>query len=442
MFESLQDKLGAVFKKLRGRGKLTEKDVDLALREVRMVLLEADVSLKVVKEFINKVREKAVGEEVWTSLTPGQLVIKFVRDELTALMGGEASSIHLAPQPPTIIMLIGLNGAGKTTSAGKLARYFKEKGHFPLLAAADVYRPAAIAQLKIFGEKLGIPVFTLGEGQTPENISKGAVSHASSTGKDVVIIDTAGRLHVDEELMKELSDLKNSVKPHETLLVVDAMTGQDAVNIAETFNSRLGIDGVIITKLDGDARGGAALSVKSVTGKPIKFAGMGEKLEALEPFHPDRIVSRILGMGDVLGLIEKAETAFSEEQAKELEKKFRRQEFTLQDFLDQIQQVKKMGPIQQIMQMIPGVSAAMKDMPIDDKQIGRVEAIIRSMTPRERKDPGVLNASRKRRVAAGCGMEVSDVNRLLKQYDMSKKMFKQFADVEKFKKNLPFKLPF
>ncbi len=442
MFESLQDKLGAIFKKLRGRGKLSEQDVDLALREVRIALLEADVSLKVVKDFIAKVREKAVGEAVWNSLTPGQLVVKFVKDELVELMGAEKPGIRLAPQPPTVIMLAGLNGAGKTTSSGKLALYFKEKGHFPLLVATDIYRPAAIAQLRVLGEKLGVPVYTLGEKQTPVNICKGALAQAQSTGRDVVIVDTAGRLHIDEELMSELIEIKDKIKPHETLLVVDSMTGQDAVNIADSFNKQIDIDGVILTKLDGDARGGAALSVKAVTGKPIKFVGMGEKLDALEIFHADRIVSRILGMGDVLGLIEKAESAFSEEQARELEKKFRKQEFSLQDFLDQIQQVKKMGPIQHLLEMIPGFSSALKDMPIDDKQVGHVEAIIRSMTPRERKDPSVLNASRKRRVAAGSGMEVADVNRLLKQYDMSKKMFKQFGDLEKMKKGLPFKLPF
>ena len=442
MFESLQDKLGSIFKKLRGRGKLSEQDVDLALREVRIALLEADVSLKVVKDFISKVRVKAVGEAVWNSLTPGQLVVKFVKDELVELMGSEKAIIHLAPQPPTVIMLAGLNGAGKTTSSGKLALYFKEKGHSPLLVATDIYRPAAITQLRVLGEKLGVPVYTLGDKQTPVNICKGAIAQAFSTGNDIVIIDTAGRFHIDEELMRELIDIKTNIKLSETLLVVDAMTGQEAVNIAESFNNQIGIDGVILTKLDGDARGGAALSVKAVTGKPIKFAGMGEKLEALEPFNADRIVSRILGMGDVLGLIEKAESAYTEEQAKELERKFRKQEFTLQDFLEQIQQVKKMGPIQNLLAMIPGISNALKDMPIDDKQVRHVEAIIQSMTPKERKEPSILNASRKKRIAAGCGMEVSDVNRLIKQYDMSKKMFKQFGDLGKMKKGMPFNLPF
>lgn len=442
MFESLQDKLGSIFKKLRGRGKLSEQDVDLALREVRIALLEADVSLKVVKDFISKVRAKSVGEAVWNSLTPGQLVVKFVKDELVELMGAGKASIMLAPQPPTVIMLAGLNGAGKTTTSGKLALYFKEKGHSPLLVATDIYRPAAITQLRVLGEKLGVPVYSLGDKQSPVNICKGAVSQASSTGRDIVIIDTAGRFHIDEELMRELIDIKTNIRLDETLLVVDAMTGQEAVNIAESFNNQIGIDGVILTKLDGDARGGAALSVKAVTGKPVKFAGMGEKLEALEPFNADRIVSRILGMGDVLGLIEKAESAYSEDQVKELERKFRKQEFSLQDFLEQIQQVRKMGPIQSLLSMIPGFSSALKDMPIDDSQVAHVEAIIQSMTPKERKEPSVLNASRKRRIASGSGMQVSDVNRLIKQYDMSKKMFKQFGNLDKMKKNLPFKLPF
>lgn len=444
MFESLQEKLGSVFKNLRSRGKLTEEDVDVALREVRVALLEADVSLRVVREFIAKVREKAVGEAVWKSLTPGQLVVRFVRDELLELMGNENAKVHLAPQPPTVILMAGLQGAGKTTSAGKLARYFKDKNHRPLLVAADIYRPAAISQLKVLGETISVPVYSMGDKQDPVNICKAAVSQAQSAGNDIVIIDTAGRLHIDEELMDELKRIKDAVKPQEILLVVDSMTGQDAVNIAQNFNSQLAVDGIVLTKLDGDARGGAALSVKAVTGKPVKFVGVGEKLDALEPFYPDRIVSRILGMGDVLGLIEKAEASFSQEQAQELERKFRRAEFTLQDFLDQLQQVKKMGPLRQLLEMIPGFSpAALKDMPIDDKQVGRVEAIIRSMTVRERMDPSILNAGRRRRIAGGSGTTVADVNQLLKQFEMSRKMFKQFADMDKMKKGFPgFKLPF
>lgn len=442
MFESLQDKLGSIFKKLRGAGKLSEKDVDVALREVRIVLLEADVNLKVVREFISRVREKVVGEQVWNSLTPGQLVIKFVKDELTEIMGGSNVGVTLPSKPPAVIMLAGLNGAGKTTSAGKLALYFKDRGHTPLLVAADLYRPAAADQLKILGDKISIPVYSDKNETDPVKVCRSGIDHARSNGRDVVILDTAGRLHIDEELMQELERVSKEISPDETLLAVDAMTGQDAVNIASTFNERIGVDGVILTKLDGDARGGAAFSIKYVTGKPIKFIGMGEKIEALEPFHPDRIVSRILGMGDVLGLIEKAESAYTDEQARELEKKFRKKEFSLQDFLDQIRQIRKMGPIRQIMEMIPGFSNLMKDMPIDEKQIGRVEAIICSMTPKERRDPSIFNASRKRRVAAGSGVEVADVNRLLKQYDMSKKMFKQFADFDKMKKNMPFRLPF
>ncbi len=442
MFETLQDKLSSIFKKLRGRGKLKKEDVDLALREVRVALLEADVNLKVVKSFMSRVKEKAVGSAVWESLSPGQQVIKFVRDELMELMGNEAAEINLSKKPPTIIMMAGLNGAGKTTSSGKLAGLFKSQGHTPLLVAADVYRPAAIKQLETLGEKLQIPVFTMGDRQDPVLICKSAAAHALSTGRDIVIIDTAGRMHVDEELMEELSRIKEAIEPHEILLAVDAMTGQDAVNIAESFNSRLDITGVILTKLDGDARGGAALSVKEVTGKPIKFVGMGEKLDALEPFHPDRIVSRILGMGDVLSLIEKAESAFSEEEAKALEAKFRKQEFTLQDFLDQLQRIKKMGPLKSLLEMIPGFAQATKDMPIEEKQIARVEAIIRSMTMKERTDPSILNASRKKRIARGSGTEVRDVNSLVNQYRASKKMFKQFADMEKMHKNLPFRLPF
>jgi len=444
MFESLQEKLGNIFRKLRGRGKLTEKDVDLALREVRQALLEADVSLKVVRDFVRKVREKAVGEAVWKSLTPGQLVIKFVKDELLELMGSSSSRLELASQPPTVIMIVGLHGSGKTTSSGKLALHLKEKGHHPMLVATDIYRPAAITQLQVLGEKLEIPVYTLGEKQTPVNICKGAIKAAAQTGRDIIIVDTAGRLHIDEDLMKELVDMRDSVQPHQILLVVDAMTGQDAVNIAERFNQALNIDGVVLTKLDGDARGGAALSVKAVTGKPIKFVGTGEKLEALEVFHPDRMTSRILGMGDVLGLIEKAEASFDMEKAEEFERKLRTQELSLDDFLQQLQQVRSMGPIDQLLGMIPGMSAgAMKNVAVDEKQLSRIEAIIQSMTPLERNSPVVLNASRKRRVANGSGVQVADVNRLLKQYDMAKKMVKQIAHMGKGKgKGMGMNLPF
>lgn len=445
MFESLQEKLGNIFRKLRSRGKLTEKDVDLALREVRQALLEADVNLKVVKEFVKKVRDRAVGEAVWKSLTPGQLVIKFVRDELMELMGSTSARLEMAPQPPTVIMITGLHGSGKTTTAGKLALHLKEKGHHPLLVATDIYRPAAITQLKVLGERLDVPVYTLGEKQSPVNIGKGALKAARETGRDIVIIDTAGRLHIDEELMNELVDLKSNVKPNEVILVVDAMTGQDAVNIADSFNKALEIDSVILTKMDGDARGGAALSVKSVTGKPIKFIGLGEKLEALEVFHPDRMASRILGMGDVLGLIEKAEQAMDLEKAEELERKLRSQDLSLDDFLTQLQQVRSMGPLDQLIDMIPGFSGmgAMKGMVVDEKQLNRIEAIIQSMTPYERNSPIILNASRKKRIASGSGVEVADVNRLLKQYEMAKKMLKQFAQMDKKKKGpAGFKFPF
>ena len=429
MFESLQEKLSTIFRKLRGRGKLTEKDVDLALREVRQALLEADVNLRVVKDFVKKVRERAVGEAVWKSLTPGQLVIKFVKDELVELMGNTSARLELSSQPPTVIMITGLHGSGKTTSAGKLALHLKEKGHHPLLVATDIYRPAAITQLQVLGEKLDVPVYTLGEKASPVNICKGAMKAAREGGRDVVIIDTAGRLHIDEELMAELVEIKDNIKPHEVILVVDAMTGQDAVNIADSFNKALSIDGVILTKMDGDARGGAALSVKAVTGKPIKFIGIGEKLEALEVFHPDRMTSRILGMGDVLGLIEKAEQAFDMEKAEELEKKLRSQDLSLDDFLEQLQQVRSMGPIDQLIDMIPGMSGmgAMKNVMVDEKQLARIEAIIQSMTQQERNSPVILNASRRRRIANGSGTEVSDVNRLLKQYDMAKKMIKQLG---------------
>jgi len=445
VFEGLADKLQQTFKKLRGRGKLSESDVNDALREVRMALLEADVNFKVVKDFVAKVRERAVGHEVLDSLTPAQQVIKIVNDELTALMGGTQSRIAISPKPPTVVMLVGLQGAGKTTTAGKLALHLKKQNKRPLLVAADVYRPAAITQLQVLGEKLDIPVFAPGDQEKPVAIARKAVEHALAYANDIVIIDTAGRLHINAELMDELKAIKQTVRPHEILLVVDAMTGQDAVTVAESFNSDLGLDGVILTKLDGDARGGAALSVKAVTGCPIKFAGMGEKLEALEPFHPDRMASRILGMGDVLSLIEKAEAAIDIEKAQALEKKLRKEEFTFDDFLDQLQQVRKLGSIDQILGMIPGMGGLTKKLQgaeFDENQLKQVEAIIRSMTKKERRNPDIINGSRRKRIAAGSGTRVQDVNRLLKQFADARKMMKQFQQAQKSGKKGGFRLPF
>nr|WP_320146055.1 signal recognition particle protein [uncultured Anaeromusa sp.] len=446
IFEGLADKLQSTFKKLRGRGKINEADVTEALREVRMALLEADVHFKVVKDLIARIKERAVGQEVLESLTPAQQVVKIVNDELTELMGGTQSRITISPKPPTVVMLVGLQGAGKTTTVGKLGQYLKKQGKNPLLVAADVYRPAAIKQLQVLGEQLSIPVFTMEEPK-PVEIAKQAMEHAKLYARDVVIIDTAGRLHINEELMQELKDIKSAVKPHEILLVVDAMTGQDAVNVAESFNGDLGLDGIILTKLDGDARGGAALSVKAVTGCPIKFAGMGEKLDALEPFHPDRMASRILGMGDVLTLIEKAQASIDLEQAKEMERKLRKDDFTLEDFLDQLQQVKKLGPLDKIMEMLPGMNQLKKnqDIQIDEKEIAHVEAIIRSMTRAERRDPNLINGSRRKRIAAGSGTRVQDVNKLLKQFVEARKMMKRFKDMQKMGKNKlssMFKMPF
>ncbi|MPL60382.1 Signal recognition particle protein [bioreactor metagenome] len=445
-FEGLADKLQQTFKKLRGRGKLSEIDVNDAMREVRMALLEADVNFKVVKDFITKIKERAVGQEVLESLTPGQHVIKIVNEELTNLMGGTQSRITISSRPPTIVMLVGLQGAGKTTTAGKLALLLKKQNKRPLLVAADVYRPAAIKQLQVLGEQLEMPVFTLEDNKNPVEIAEQAIDYALSHARDMVIIDTAGRLHINQELMQELKSIKGTVKPHEILLVVDAMTGQDAVTVAETFNNDLGIDGVILTKLDGDARGGAALSVKAVTGQPIKFAGIGEKLDALEPFHPDRMASRILGMGDVLSLIEKAQSAMDFEQAKDMEKKLRKEDFTLDDFLDQLQQVKKLGPLEQVLSMLPGMGnmKQLKDVKIDEKELSRVEAVIKSMTKKERRDPALINGSRRKRIAMGSGTRVQDVNKLLKQFAEAKKMMKRFQGMQKSgKKSLGgFKLPF
>jgi len=426
MFQGLSEKLQATFKRLRGKGKLTEADVNEALREVRMALLEADVNFKVVKDFVAKVKERSIGQEILESLAPGQHVIKIVHEEMIALLGGVVSKIQIAPKPPTVILLVGLQGAGKTTHAAKLAHLLKKQGKRPLLVACDIYRPAAIKQLEVLGEQIKVSVFSLGQ-QPPVDIAKASLQYANAHGHDVVLIDTAGRLHINEELMEELHQIKAVAKPHEILLVVDAMTGQDAVNVAESFHRELGLDGVILTKLDGDTRGGAALSVKAVTGCPIKFAGVGEKVEALEPFHPDRMASRILGMGDVLTLIEKAQQSFDEKKAKEMEQKLRKNEFTLDDFLDQMQQLKKMGPLQSILEMIPGIGKQLKDVQIDEKEMAHVEAIIFSMTPEERRKPALIKDSRKKRIARGSGTSVQQVGRLLKQFEQMQKMMKQFS---------------
>ena len=426
-FEGLTEKISAAFKKLRGKGRLTEADVKAAMREIRLALLEADVSYKVVKDFINKVSARAVGIDVLESLTPAQMIVKIVNEELTALMGSENQKLYMASQPPTIVMLVGLQGAGKTTNGAKLAGMFKKQGKRPLLVACDIYRPAAIKQLQVVGEKLEIPVFEMGQ-TNPVEIAKAAVAHAIRHGNDMVFLDTAGRLHVDEQLMDELKSIKAAVNPTEIILVVDAMTGQDAVNAAQTFNEWLDIDGVMLSKMDGDARGGAALSVKAVTGKPIKFVGMGEKLDQIEAFHPGRMASRILGMGDVLTLIEKAEQAFDAKKAAELEQKLRSNKFTLQDYYDQLVQLKGMGSMEDIMGMMPGMKPGMlKDAKVDEKAMARTEAIILSMTPHERENPGVLNSSRKKRIAAGSGVKVEEVNRLLKQYEMMNTLIKQFS---------------
>ncbi len=425
-FESLTEKLSNAFKKLRSKGKLTESDVKEAMREVRLALLEADVNFKVAKDFTNRVTEKAVGTEILESLTPGQQVVKLVNDELVELMGGAAARIAVPNHPPCIIMLCGLQGSGKTTHAGKLAYMMRKEGRHPLLVACDVYRPAAIEQLKVVGAKAGVEVFEMGQ-INPVKITQEALKYAKDHGNDTVIIDTAGRLHIDEALMNELKEVKAAVKPHEIMLVVDAMTGQDAVNVAKSFNEALGIDGVILTKLDGDTRGGAALSVRAVTGKPIKFVGTGEKQEDLEPFYPSRMASRILGMGDVLSLIEKAEQNLDEKNALELQQKLKTSTFDFNDLLAQFQQMRKMGPLKNLIGMIPGMSQQLGDVEIDDRMIDRIEAIIYSMTPREREKPDLLNASRKRRIAAGSGMKVEDVNRLVKQIEMMQKMFKQMG---------------
>ena len=442
-FEGLSDRLEAAFKKLRSKGALTESDVKEAMREVRLALLEADVNYKVAKDFTKTVTERAIGTNVMESLTPSQMVIKIVNEELTNLMGGTKSRLNTANHPPTIVMMCGLQGSGKTTHSAKLALMLKNKGHRPLLVGCDVYRPAAIKQLEVVGEKAGVPVFQLGQ-INPVEIAKKAVAHAKDHGYDYVFLDTAGRLHVDEELMTELKNIKSEVHPHEIMLVVDSMTGQDAVNVATSFNEALGIDGLLLTKLDGDSRGGAALSARAVTGKPIKFAGVGEKLDDLDVFHPDRMASRILGMGDVLSLIEKAETALDEKKAEELEKKLMQNKFDLNDLMDQMLELRKMGSMKDLLSMIPGVGKKLKDADVDESGIDKTLAIIRSMTPKERAKPEIINSSRKRRIAAGCGMQVEDVNRLLTQYKQMQKLFKQMngkGAKKKMKRMFPGGMP-
>ncbi len=445
VFEGLTGRLQETFNKLRGKGRVSEEDVNNAMREVRLALLESDVNFRVVKDFISRVKERAVGQEVLKSLTPGQQVIKVVNEELTTLMGGTQSKLLLASKPPTIIMMVGLQGAGKTTHTGKLAKHLLKQNKQPLLVAADIYRPAAIKQLQVLGEQLDLPVFSMGDEVSPVKIAKKSIEYAKEEHRDVVLIDTAGRLHIDNELMDELIKIKENVDPTEILLVVDAMTGQDAVNVAQSFNENLGLTGVILTKLDGDTRGGAAISVKAVTGCPIKFVGMGEKLDLLEPFYPDRMASRILGMGDVLTLIEKAQANVDEEKARELERKIRKAEFSFEDFLDQLDQLKKMGPLEDVLGMLPGMGKVkgLKDLKVDDKQVDRVEAIVRSMTKEEKAHPEILNANRRRRIANGSGTSIQDVNRLLKQFEDMKKMMKQFSGMgKKGKKGKGFKFPF
>lgn len=441
IFESLSDRLQQTFKKLRGHGKLTEDDVNEAMREVRIALLEADVNFKVVKNFVKTVKERAIGQEVLETLTPAQVVVKIVDEELTALMGGTQSRINMSPQPPTILMMVGLQGAGKTTSVGKLGLALKKQGKRPLLVADDIYRPAAITQLEVIGKQLSLPVFKKEGCKDAVEIANEAIAYSQSHMNDVVIIDTAGRLQIDEKLMQELRDIKGAVHPHEILLVVDAMTGQESVNVAQSFNETLGLDGVVMTKLDGDARGGAALSIKAVTGVPIKFVGLGEKLEPLEPFHPDRMASRILGMGDVLSLVEKAQQTFDAEEAQKMAKKLRKDEFTLDDFLSQMQQVKKLGSLENILGMIPGMGGLKKqlegqDIDLNGKEMRQIEAIIHSMTPKERADISIINGSRRKRIAQGSGTRVQDVNKLLKQFGEMKKMMKKMKKM-KGKKGMP-----
>ncbi|EKN63857.1 signal recognition particle protein [Schinkia azotoformans] len=444
-FEGLADRLQNTIQRIRGKGKVTEDDVNEMMREVRLALLEADVNFKVVKDFIKRVKERAVGQEVMKSLTPGQQVIKVVQEELTELMGGSQSKIAVSNRPPTVVMMVGLQGAGKTTTTGKLSNLLRKKyNRKPLLVAADIYRPAAIKQLETLGKQLNIPVFSLGDQVSPVEIAKQAVEKAKEDHHDYVLIDTAGRLHIDETLMDELKQIKELAKPDEIFLVVDAMTGQDAVNVAESFNEQLGLTGTILTKLDGDTRGGAALSIKAVTNIPIKFVGMGEKLDQLEDFHPERMASRILGMGDVLTLIEKAQANVDQEKAKELEEKMRTMSFTFDDFLEQLAQVRKMGPLDDLIGMLPGANKikGLKDLKVDEKQIKHVEAIIQSMTKKEKVNPEIINASRKKRIAKGSGRTVQEVNRLLKQFEDMKKMFKQMSNMNVKGKKKGFKFPF
>ena len=447
-FDSLTEKLQNVFKNLRSKGRLTEDDVKAALREVKMALLEADVNFKVVKNFVKSVQERAVGQDVMSGLNPGQMVIKIVNDELVNLMGSETTEIKFQPgSQKTVIMMMGLQGAGKTTTTAKLAGKFKLKGKKPLLVACDVYRPAAIKQLQINGEKQGVEVFSMGDNQKPANIAKAALEHAEKNGNNVIILDTAGRLHIDEEMMEELQEIKNTVEVHQSILVVDAMTGQDAVNVAENFNEKIGIDGVIVTKLDGDTRGGAALSIKAVTGCPILYVGMGEKLSDLEQFYPDRMASRILGMGDVMSLIEKAEASIDKEQAQDMQKKLKKMDFDFNDYLTSMEQMNKMGGIGSILNMLPGMGGKMKDIEgmIDEKAMDRTKSIILSMTPQERSNPSILNISRKNRIARGAGVDISEVNRLVKQFEQSKKMMKQMPGLmggKAGKRSGGFKLPF
>ncbi len=450
IFEGLADKLQNTLKGLRGKGKLTEEDIDKAMREVKLALLEADVNFKVVKDFVKNVKARSLGAEVMESLTPGQQVIKIVNDEMAGLMGSVQSRISFASKPPTVVMMVGLQGAGKTTTVAKIGHMFCKQGKVPMAIACDVYRPAAIKQLQVVGEKAGISVYVEEENKNPVLIAKNGVERAKTLGNDLVLVDTAGRLHIDEVLMDELKQIKSEIKPTEILLVVDSMTGQDAVNVAQSFDDALGIDGVVLTKLDGDTRGGAALSIKAVTGKPIKFSAVGEKLEDLEPFYPDRMASRILGMGDMLSLIEKAQATFDEKQSKKLEEKIKKQEFDFEDFLQQMQQMKKLGPLKNILEMIPGMPKNVQDMDIDDKALVRVEAIIQSMTKKERSKPEIINASRRKRIARGSGTSVAEVNKLLKQFSEMKKMMKKLGPMAKGMKgkkgmmNFPkgFNLPF
>ena len=442
MFESLSEKLQNVFAKLRSRGGLTEQEVNDALREVRLVLLEADVNFRVVKDFVGRVKERAIGEDILKGLNPAQQVIKIVNEELVTLLGGEQAKLNIASHPPTVIMVSGLHGAGKTTNVAKLALMFKKQGKKPLLVAGDVYRPAAIKQLQTLGEQVGVDVFDIGDKQDAVAVAKAAMNSARSSGNDPVLIDVAGRLHIDDEMMDELKRLREAIDVTEVLLVVDAMTGQDAVNVAQQFNEALSLDGVVMTKMDGDARGGAALSIKAVTGKPIKFIGTSEKMDGIEPFYPDRMASRILGMGDVLSLIEKAQETFDEEQAMAMERKFRENKFDLNDYLSQLRQMRKMGPLDQIIGMIPGLGNMnkLKDAKIDEKEFGRVEAILCSMTNRERRDPTILNGSRRRRIADGSGTSVQEVNRLINQFNEMKKMIRAMTGLEesgKRRKRMP-----